>query len=211
MQQIKKLLIIANGQKENKNFIRTLAKTADFILALDGGADIALNAGIRPNLVLGDLDSISQSAKNKIGREKLLKIPRQDNTDLEKGLDFARYFKVPNITIICASGGRLDFTLSNFSSVFNYIDKAQIVFKTSTCDVFPIKKSAKFDCKKGSKISLIPMGITTGLTLKNLKYPLKNASFKIGQTAISNIALKNSFEVLFKTGQILVIVNRIKD
>ena len=208
MQTIKNLLIIANGQEENKTFIKTCAKTADFILALDGGADTALKAAVMPNLVLGDLDSISQNAKNKIGKEKLLKVARQDNTDLEKGLDFALYFKVPNITIICAQGGRLDFTLSNFSSVFNYIDKANIIFKTSTCDIFPLKKSTKFECKKGAKISLIPMGNTTGLTLKNLKYSLKNATFKIGQTAVSNIALKNNFEVSFKKGQLLVIVNK---
>ena len=208
MQSIKNLLIIANGQNENKTFMKSAAKKADFILALDGGADTALKAGIMPNLVIGDLDSISENAKNKIGKEKLLKVARQDNTDLEKGLDFARYFKVPNITIICAQGGRLDFTLSNFSSVFNYIDKANIVFKTSTCEIFPLKKSAKFECKKGAKISLIPMGNTTGLTLKNLKYSLKNVSFKIGQTAVSNIALKNNFEVSFTKGQLLVIINK---
>jgi thiamine pyrophosphokinase len=208
MQTIKNLLIIANGQEENKTFIKTCAKAADFILALDGGADTALKAGIMPNLVIGDLDSISQTAKNKIGKEKLLKVSRQDNTDLEKGLDFAHYFKVPNITIICAQGGRIDFTLSNFSSVFNYIDKAQIIFKTSSCDIYPIKKSTRFECKKGAKISLIPMGNTTGLTLKNLKYTLKNASFKIGQTAVSNIALKNNFEVSFTKGQLLVIINK---
>lgn len=208
MQTIKKLLIIANGQGENKTFIKNLAQESDFILALDGGADTALKAALMPNLVLGDLDSISARTKNKIGKEKLLKVARQDNTDLEKGLDFARYFKVPNITIICAQGGRLDFTLSNFSSVFNYIDKANIVFKTSSCDIFPLKKSTKFECKKGAKISLIPMGNTTGLTLKNLKYSLKNATFKIGQTAVSNIALKNNFEVSFTKGQLLVIVNK---
>ena len=161
-----------------------------------------------PNLVIGDLDSISKNAKNKMGKEKLLKVSRQDNTDLEKGLDFARYFKVPSITIICAQGGRLDFTLSNFSSVFNYIDKAEIIFKTNTCDIYPLNKSTKFECKKGAKISLIPMGNTTGLTLKNLKYSLKNATFKIGQTAVSNIALKNTFEVTFKKGQLLVIINK---
>ena len=208
MSKIKNLLIIANGQSENKTFIKTCAKEADFILALDGGADSALKAGIMPSLVIGDLDSISQNAKNKIGQEKLLKVSRQDNTDLEKGLDFARYLKVPNITIICAQGGRLDFTLSNFSSVFNYIDKASIVFKTSTCDIFPIKKSAKFSCPKGAKVSLIPMGTTTGLTLKNLKYSLKNATFKIGQTAVSNVARKNNFEVSFTKGQLLVIINK---
>ena len=208
MQKIKNLLIIANGQKENKTFIKSLAKESDFILALDGGADTALKAGIMPNLVIGDLDSISEKAKNKIGTEKLLKVARQDNTDLEKGLDFARYFKVPNITIICAQGGRLDFTLSNFSSVFNYIDKAEIVFKTSTCDIYPLKKSSKFECKKESKVSLVPMGTTKNLTLKDLKYTLENATFKIGQTAVSNIALKNTFEVSFTKGQLLVIINK---
>lgn len=208
MQKIKNLLIIANGQSENKTFIKTCAKNADFILALDGGADTALKAGIMPSLVIGDLDSISTKAKNKIGQEKLLKVSRQDNTDLEKGLDFAKYLKVPNITIICADGGRLDFTLSNFSSVFSYIDKAQIVFKTSACDIYPIKKSTKFTCPKGSKVSLIPMGTATNLTLKNLKYTLKNATFKIGQTAVSNIAIKNNFEVSFSKGQLLVIINK---
>ncbi len=208
MSKIKNLLIIANGQSENKTFIKTCAKKADFILALDGGADTALKAGIMPSLVIGDLDSISTKAKNKIDKEKLLKVARQDNTDLEKGLDFARYLKVPNITIICAQGGRLDFTLSNFSSVFNYIDKTQIIFKTSTCDIYPIKKSTKFTCPKGAKISLIPMGTTKNLTLKNLKYTLQNATFKIGQTAVSNIALKNNFEIAFTNGQLLVIINK---
>lgn len=208
MQKIKNLLIIANGQSENKTFIKTCTKEADFILALDGGADTALKAGIMPSLVIGDLDSISQNAKNKVGKEKLLKVSRQDNTDLEKGLDFARYFKVPNITIICAQGGRLDFTLSNFSSVFNYIDKAEIIFKTSSCDIYPIKKSTKFTCKKGAKVSLVPMGTTKNLTLKNLKYTLENATFKIGQTAASNIALKDTFEVSFTKGQLLVIINK---
>lgn len=208
MQRIKDLLIIANGLAENKNFIKACAKKADFILALDGGADNALKAGIMPNLVIGDLDSISASAKNKIGKENILKIARQDNTDLEKGLDFARYFKVPNITIVCALGGRIDFSLSNLSSVFSYIDKAEIIFKTSSCDIYPIKKSTKFTCKTGAKVSLVPMGNTSGLTLKNLKYTLQNATFKIGQTAVSNIALKNTFEVSFTKGKLLVIINK---
>ena len=52
------------------------------------------------------------------------------------------------------------------------------------------------------------MGTTKNLTLKNLKYTLQNASFKIGQTAVSNIALKNNFEVSFTKGQMLVIINK---
>ena len=202
-----KVLLICNAP-ETGIWLKKLAKQADFILAADGGANYALAAGIRPDAVIGDLDSVSVHTRRMLKDVPFIEVKRQDNTDLEKGLDFARYFKVPNITIICAQGGRLDFTLSNFSSVFNYIDKANIVFKTSTCDIYPLKKSKKFECKKGTKISLIPMGNTTNLTLKNLKYSLKNATFKIGQTAVSNIALKNTFEVSFTKGQLLVIVNK---
>jgi len=44
------------------------------------------------------------------------------------------------------------------------------------------------------------------VTLTNLKYPLKNAAFNPGQTAISNIALKNNFKVMMKQGKLLVMI-----
>lgn len=206
MRKVKNILIIANGAQEDANYLRTLAKEHDYILALDGGADIALAAGIMPDLALGDLDSISAAAQKKLGELKLFQIPRQDNTDLEKGLDFAAFLRPQNITIACAAGGRIDFTLSNFSSVFSYIKKLDIVFKGFGWRIYPIEKLRQFTCKKGAAVSLMPMGDCKGLTLENLKYPLKNAAFGPGQTAVSNIALKNNFTVRLTKGKLLVMI-----
>jgi thiamine pyrophosphokinase len=206
MVKIKKLLIIANGGHEDAAFIRAQAARHDFTLALDGGADTALKAGVTPHLALGDLDSISAAAKRKLGPLKLFKIARQDNTDLEKGLDFAAFLKPQSATIICATGGRIDFTLGNFSSVFGYIKKLSMVIKGKGWRIYPLTKTQKFECKKGATVSLIPVGVCRGLTLKNLKYPLQNASLAPGRTAISNTALKNNFEVILKTGKLLVII-----
>jgi thiamine pyrophosphokinase len=206
---MKNILIIANGGREDAAFLRALAKTHDYVLALDGGADNALSAGIMPDLALGDLDSISRAAKKKLGALRLLQIPRQDNTDFEKGLDFVAFLKPAAVSVACATGGRIDFTLGNFSSVFGYTKKTDIVFRGKGWRVYPLEataKTRKFACKKGGTVSLVPAGDCKGITLKNLKYPLKNAPLATGRTAISNIALGKNFEISLRKGRMLVIV-----
>jgi len=205
MRKIESILIIANGSREDINCLRALAKEHDYIIALDGGADTALAAGVMPDLALGDLDSISAAAKKKLGALRLFQIPRQDNTDLEKGLDFAAFLRPRNVTIACAAGGRIDFTLSNFSSVFSYTKKLNIVFKGCGWRIYPIEKTTKFSCKKGAKVSIMPVDNFSRISLKNLVFPLKNAIFGPGQTAVSNISLKNNFTVQLK-GRLLVMI-----
>ncbi len=209
MKEIEKILLVCGGQKENASFIKKEAKAADFVLALDGGADICLAAKITPDLVLGDLDSITEKAKEIMGEERLIKIDRQDNTDLEKGLDFAAWLEVKKAVIICACGGRLDFTLSNFSSVFAHAKQIDISVKGKDWQVIPARATRAgyrraFKCKAGARVSLIPQGKVNGLTLKNLKYPLKNAVLETGQSAVSNVALKDNFEISFKCGKLLI-------
>jgi len=206
MKKVNNILLIANGKGENAAFIKAAAKDCDFVLAVDGGADNALNAGVKPDMAIGDLDSISASAKAALGKDKIFKVCRQDNTDLEKALDFTSVLRPQNVTIICASGGRLDFTLSNFSSVFNYTKKLNIVLKGKGWKIYPAEKSAVYECKKGVTVSLIPMGTVSGITLENLKYPLKDATLKPGMTAVSNVAKGNTFKVSFKKGKLLVMV-----
>ena len=206
MNKIKSILLIANGRESGAPCLQKLARRHDLVIALDGGADNALAAGIMPDLALGDLDSISAAAKKKLGELRLLQIPRQDNTDLEKGLDFAVYLKPKNITITNATGGRVDFTISNLMCVFNYTKKAQIVFEGENWRIYPVEETRKFTCKKGATISLLPVSDCKGITLKNLQYPLKNAPLQPWQTAMSNVALKNNFEVQIKKGKLLVMV-----
>jgi thiamine pyrophosphokinase len=206
MKKIKSVLIIANGAGESKAFLKKQAAVHDFILALDAGADTALKAGVTPDLAIGDLDSISQTAKKKLGKAKLFKITRQDNTDFEKGLDFISFIKPEKVTIACATGGRIDFTLSNFSSVFNYAGRFDMVFKSESWRIYPVIETKSFNCKKGAAVSLIPMDACKDITLRNLKYTLKNATLAPGRTAVSNTAKKDAFTVSFRKGKLLVMI-----
>jgi len=59
------ILIVANGTIKNRNFYKKIIKKASIIIAADGGADNCIKLGISPNYVIGDLDSISNKAKEK--------------------------------------------------------------------------------------------------------------------------------------------------
>ena len=55
----------------------------NFVIAADGGANRLLSLGIRPDLVIGDMDSISSSSKREL-EDVLLEDKNINSTDLEK-------------------------------------------------------------------------------------------------------------------------------
>lgn len=199
-------LLIGNGEAVRADVLHRLAQTADFVLAADGGADKALAAGLTPDAVIGDLDSISPQAKQLLGADKILFINNQNNTDLEKALDFLLSQGYTACTICGFSGGRLDFTLGNFLSVYPYVGKMKICFAGEGWTVYPLARTRAFACQPGARVSLIPLKTCTGVTLKGLKYPLQNArlSWTHAGRSLSNQTTGKRFQVSLKTGYMLV-------
>ncbi len=58
----KRALVIANGEPPKKQLLQSLAREANLIICADGGANAALKAGIVPQAIVGDLDSIHAEA-----------------------------------------------------------------------------------------------------------------------------------------------------
>ena len=54
-----RVLVVANGEPPSGDLLHRLAARADLVVAADGGAIVALNAGITPDAVVGDLDSVT--------------------------------------------------------------------------------------------------------------------------------------------------------
>ena len=67
-------------------------------------------------------------------------------------------------------------------------------------------KNRRFACRPNARVSLIPLKNCTGVTLKGLKYPLKNARLKLGGTGLtlSNITTGKTFGVEMKSGFLFV-------
>jgi thiamine pyrophosphokinase len=83
------------------------------LVAADGGGDRALAAGLVPERVIGDLDSLSEDGRARLA-DRLWHVPDQDDTDFDKALD---RIAAPVVLALGFTGGRLDHTLAALSSL----------------------------------------------------------------------------------------------
>lgn len=203
-------LLIGNGEPAPAEFLKQLAARADFIVAADGGADRALKAGLTPDLIIGDLDSVSARAKKCVPPEKLVFVDNQNNTDLEKALDWLCAHGVNTCTLVGFLGGRWDFSLGNFLSLVPYAKRLELCFAGPGWRFYPVQNSRRFACRPGMRVSLIPLKTCRGVSLKGLKYPLTNAGLKLGGTGrtLSNETTGKTFSVTLQSGFLFVYVEQ---
>jgi len=86
---------------------------------------------------------------------------------------FALSKKFNVINIVGFGGKRLDHTLNNLSILKKFYRKAKIKIYENGFVGEIIGKSAEFECRVGSVVSLIPLPKAIGVTTTGLKYPLK--------------------------------------
>lgn len=206
MKNLLNALLIGNGECPSPTLLQQLAARADFILAADGGAQKAAEAGIMPDKIIGDFDSLS--TRHAWPKEKLLRIPRQDNTDLEKALDYLQDNHFTAVTIVGGTGGRWDFSIGNFLSVFPYLQQMDICFVADGWKIYPLIKPAQKTVRPGTRVSLIPVSPCQNVTLKGLKYPLANARLELGRTGrtLSNLSVQTQISVHFTNGYLLLYI-----
>jgi thiamine pyrophosphokinase len=123
-----KYLIVANGDFLPKKVILEIAASC-IIVALDGAAERLLERGIKPQVILGDFDSLKDKhllgVKEHIddkespytGKHDITIVPRrkdQSHTDLQKAIHYVKQQGATDIHIVCAfSESRVDHAIFN--------------------------------------------------------------------------------------------------
>lgn len=209
-----KALLILNGEKINKDIMLALRDESEFILSADGGTDYCLELGIKPDLVIGDLDSISVGTLEVLEKAKIpvYKFPvKKDKTDSELCIEYLMDIGATEITIAGAIGNRIDHSIANILLLKKINDSGfngKIVHNYNT--IYLINNELVLDRKEGYFVSIIPIeskGIT--VTLKGFEYELNNTRINFTSThGISNIIRDNKGYIKLHEGQCLVIVAR---
>lgn len=203
MAKLNKVLLVLNGILD-KDFLARAAKNYSFILAADGGANKCLKAGVMPDVVVGDLDSITPKNKALL-KGRLKQVTRQDNSDFEKALDYLKTLKPKQVDIALAVGGRFDFCFSNFLAASAYLKYFDIKFLLPNATTYLLSKGAKIKAEKGARVSLVALEEIKNISTSNLVFALNKETLSIGQRGLSNIA-KGDFVVNFTRGKLLVFV-----
>jgi thiamine pyrophosphokinase len=202
----KSALLICNGEPPSARLARKLASAADLVIAADGGANAARRFGIRPHVIIGDLDSIKPATRRFFLSSTIIQVKRQDNTDLEKGLDYLVSRRIRKVSIIGATGRRIDFTFGNMSVVWNYAHRMDIAFIGDGWIAKPVQSGKRIKARPGTTISLIPFGRCSGITLKGLRYPLTNATMKVGEIGVSNVVKTSPFSITVRRGNMMMFI-----
>ena len=116
----KRALVIANGEPPKKQRLQSLAREANVIICADGGANTALKSGIVPDVIVGDLDSIHAEALVKFHRVPTYEDRDDETTDLEKAILWAIKAKFDHITVVGATGKRIDHSVGNLGVLAKY-------------------------------------------------------------------------------------------
>jgi len=208
----KTFLLIANGELDSKTLKKIQWDQIDKIVAADGGTLKALSFGIVPDVVIGDLDSISPDARRKLDHIRFIYQPSQELNDLEKALIFCSEEKAERVIVLGFTGERIDHTMNNFSILARYDQILNLELYDRFARMFFVRDKFSYTGTRGQTVSLIPLGKVDGITTKGLKYTLQDEPLHFGEReGASNECTDGPFSISIRNGVLLVFVNEMEN
>lgn len=205
---MKKCIIIANGRSPSKNVVNFFKKkNYSTIICADGGANSAFKLGLVPDFIVGDLDSIKpEILKFFSDKSTIIKIKRQNDTDVEKCLKFAIRKGFSEALLLGVTGDRLDHTICNLGIVLKFYKQIKCSIVAENSYLTPTDETITLKSISGETISIYAFDRKTKITSEGLKYPLQNSTLAFGEKeSTSNVALSNSVKIVVKGGIIFII------
>ncbi len=180
----------------------------DLLIAADSGADHIIDAGFMPDIIIGDLDSVSADRK-KLASQIIEYPAEKDFTDAEAAFDKAVSSGASDIIIYGATGRRLDHFMGNLSLLIKSdnlgISCCIADRHNRICLISSSVTLHRADCF-GKYISIIPIDDNVNITLTGFKYPLLNYHLtRDNALGVSNELATDTAEITLNSGRILLI------
>ncbi|MGL4655113.1 MAG: thiamine diphosphokinase [Sarcina sp.] len=207
-----KVLMVAAGEKPSKELFDKYLNYCDTTIAIDGGARVFIENGVKPDYAVGDFDSIDKKFEKSLENFNNLIYPSEkDYTDSDIAVNLAFKLSAKEIIMLGMTGGRIDHLLGNLGllnkCLKNNID-AYIIDEKSK--VFLKDKPFKLTGKKGDIVSFYTFGEDVkALNIVNAKYPLLDYVLEPFESLCnSNEFLDKDIEVSFESGKLLIIYSK---
>ncbi len=187
------VVILANGVFPIHLIPLEILEDAGTVICTDGSANSLEALHLMPHVIIGDMDSFEEKGTEFKG----IKIydPSQENTDLEKALDWVIMNGIEHVTILGATGLREDMTVVNHYILFDYYEKLNIVMVTDHCTITSHRGQKSFDSFPGEMVSLFPQRFGTVVSTTALRYPLNDTILDPSARAVSNQSMGATFSV----------------
>ena len=165
---------------------------AGHLVGADGGGDQIVAAGLMPEAIVGDFDSL-RNPDAWLARTRLLRISEQDTTDFEKAL----YSTSAPVTVALGmTGGRFDHTLAALDALERQARGRYVMLVDESDIALAVTGSFAFEVAAGDRVSVHPLTPVKFKHSTGLKYPLDGLRLGPGiRTGTSNEATEGPFSV----------------
>lgn len=219
-----RFVIITGGPlpEEASDVIRNFAGEADTkVIACDSGCDHLAKTGIVPDVVIGDMDSITKAGLDFIKANSIPveKYPvEKDWTDTEIALK--KTGRDDEVILVCPLSGRIDHVIANLGLAVQYRSEGRDITVTdgiTTCRPLTGEDRAELSITSfngEAAVSLIPFSFdtpVTGVTTEGLYYPLTDAVLNAGSSfSFSNHPVEGAekIAVSIRSGKLLLTVTK---
>ncbi len=207
-----KLVMVAGGSVDEELLTEICGNKDAAFLGIDEGVLRLEAAGVTPEYVIGDFDSVPEEEKNRISRtypDRRILNPVKDDTDMEAAV--RRVLEMDplpeEVLILGATGGRMDHLLANLRLLVLFAEKripAFILDRQNRIRILTETTVIRKEEMYGRYISLLPVTeAVEGLSLRGFRYPLDHARLDVvSSLGISNELSGAEGEIRFDRGMI---------
>ncbi|MBR3894153.1 MAG: thiamine diphosphokinase [Clostridia bacterium] len=188
--------------------IYEMPKEGDLIIAADGGLLNARKFGVKPQILLGDFDSLGEPDVD--GEVELIRVPAEkDDTDTQLAVRVALERGARELVIVGGLEGRLDHTLSSLA-ILEDLDSKHLhaVFTSGQNRARFLRNNSTLIARGGFRyLSLIAADTKVrGVSVEGCKYSLKNAKLtRLYQYTVSNEITGNCALIDVRRGGVWII------
>jgi thiamine pyrophosphokinase len=210
-------IVFTGGEGPDPQILRRLIDslaTGALLIAADSGLILVEAAGLRPDWIIGDMDSLNDEDRlRSYPPEKVIRhVADKDYTDTELALALLWKKGCDEAWIIGGGSGRIDH-LFGIRDLFER-KKFPRRWITAAEDIHCIDSGADssltMNLKQGGIVSVFPLGGGPWKAeSKGLKWPLNNVHWERGLYGLSNVAVTQKIEVVAQQGRFMVILEEV--
>lgn len=211
-------IIISGGAVEDSLACEVIRREQpETIIAADAGMEFLYRSHIKPDVIVGDFDSVDAEILSYFQGQQDIQIralnPMKDDTDTEYAIRLAIEMGAEQIVLLGGTGSRLDHVLGNIELLgIGLQTGVEITLLDGHNRIRMIDKgiSIRKQMQTGKYVSLIPYTEeVTHLYLRGFKYPLSDACLrKFSSLGISNEIVEEEARISFERGILLVIESK---
>ena len=188
--------VFLDGDYDDPAYFRGWAQMADIVVAADGGARFLLEQALRPDVVVGDFDSLSAPDVERLEEAgvELVRYPaRKDRTDGEMAADEALRRGAGEL-VLAGALGALDHTLGHLAILRRLAVRgvaARLAAPRLTVRVFAAPDETRLDAPAGTRVSIVPLQGDALVSLEGFDYALdcgvlpQDACLGLGNAVVS--------------------------